>query len=192
MAASCNIRKARKSDARDVARLFEISSDGLAIYIWSKLQGPGQSLLDVGEARYARENTIFSYENCTMAERGGEIAGMIHVFQDTGPPAEVSESDPVLRPYLELELPGSLYISGIAVYENHRGAGVGSDLMQWAIAHARALGLTKLSLICFERNEGALRLYKRLGFSEIDRRPIVPHPMLHYTDGDAILMARDA
>lgn len=190
MAKSCDIRKARKADARDIAKLFEISSDGLAAYIWSKLQGPGQSLLDVGEARYARENTIFSYENCMMAERDGEIAGMMHFFQETGPPEEVPQSDPILQPYLELELRNSLYISGIAVYETYRGLGIGTDLMHWAFGHTRESGLSQVSLICFERNEGAMRLYRRLGFAEIGRRAIVPHPMLHYRDGDALLMAR--
>lgn len=189
---SCIIRQARKMDAREIARLFLISSDGLAAYIWSKLQTPGMSLDDVGEARYARENTIFSYENCMMAERGGEIAGMIHCHPDTGPPEDVRESDPVLRPYMELELHGSLYVSGVAVYEKHRGLGVGTDLMQTAFARATDLGIGKVSPICFERNEGAWRLNRRLGFSEVDRRPIVPHPTLHYADGDAILMARDA
>ena len=191
MARACTIRKARKADARDIAKLFEISSDGLATYIWSKLQGPGQSLLDVGEARYARQNTIFSYENCMMAERDGEIAGMVHFFRETGPPEEVPQSDPILQPYLELELRDSLYISGIAVYENYRGLGIGTDLMHWAFGHTRESGLSQVSLICFERNEGAMRLYKRLGFTEIDRRAIVPHPSLHYRDGNAILMARE-
>ena len=55
----------------------------------------------------------------------------------------------------------------------------------------RRSGAGNVSLICFERNEGAMRLYRRLGFSEIDRRPIVPHPSLHYRDGDALLMARE-
>ena len=63
--------------------------------------------------------------------------------------------------------------------------------MRWAFAHASELKLNKVSLICFERNEAALRLYHRLGFSEVDRRAIVPHPMLHYRNGDAVLMARD-
>ena len=191
MAGTCTIRRARKEDAREIARLFEISSDGIAQYIWSRLQGPGQSLLDVGEARYARENTIFSYQNCLMAERDGAIVGMIHLFQETGPPAEVPESDPVLRPYVELELYGSLYISSIAVYEKYRGTGIGTELLHWAFALARELGMGKVSLICFERNESAMRLYTRLGFCEIDRRPIVPHPSLHYRDGDALLMARE-
>lgn len=189
-AASCEIRKAVKSDAREIAKLFLIASDGLAEYIWSRLQPPGMDLLDVGEARYARENTVFSYENCVMAERDREIAGMMHCHPETDPPEEVRITDPVLQPYLELELGDSLYISGIAVYENHRGSGIGTELMHWAFAHARALGLSKVSLICFERNEGAMRLYRRLGFSEVDRRAIVPHPSLHYRDGDAILMAR--
>ena len=49
----------------------------------------------------------------------------------------------------------------------------------------------QVSLICFERNEGAMQLYRRLGFREIDRRAIVPHPSLHYRDGDALLMAHE-
>jgi ribosomal protein S18 acetylase RimI-like enzyme len=190
--ASCDIRNARKDDACEIAKLFMISSDGLAAYIWSKLQAPGMSLEDVGAARYAREQTMFSYEHCMMAERGGEIAGMIHCHAMTVPPEEeVSESDPVLRPYMELELNPSLYVGGVAVYEKYRGLGIGTALMNIAYARARQLSLGKVSLICFERNERAMRLYKRLGFSEIDRRPVVPHPMLHFSEGDAILMARE-
>jgi RimJ/RimL family protein N-acetyltransferase len=55
---------------------------------------------------------------------------------------------------------------------------------------ARALGRPRVSLICFERNEGAMRLYRRLGFEELARRAVVPHPLLHYSDGDAVLLAR--
>ena len=191
MARSCEIRNARKADAGDIARLFLISSDGLATYIWNKLQTPGMSLHDVGAARYARENTAFSYENCLMAERNGEIAGMVHSFPMHVTPGDAPESDPVLRSYMELELDASLYVSGIAVYETYRGMGIGTDLMRFAFARAQELGLAKISLICFERNDGAMRLYRQLGFSEIDRRAIVPHPTLHYRDGDAILMARE-
>ena len=143
MARACTIRKARKDDAREIARLFDIASDGLATYIWSKLQGPGQSLLDVGEARYARENTIFSYQNCTIAECRGGIAGMMHCYPEDGPPDEVRDNDPILRPYLELELYGSLYISSIAVFENHRGRGIGTHLMHWPSRTRRRSGWAK-------------------------------------------------
>jgi hypothetical protein len=36
-----------------------------------------------------------------------------------------------------------------------------------------------------------MRFYDRLGYREKDRRPIVPHPTLHYADGDAILLVRE-
>jgi hypothetical protein len=35
-----------------------------------------------------------------------------------------------------------------------------------------------------------LRWYRRLGFEELARRPLLPHPLLHYLDGDAVLLAR--
>ena len=36
-----NIRQAVKEDSVDIARLFLISSDGLAEYIWSQVAEPG-------------------------------------------------------------------------------------------------------------------------------------------------------
>lgn len=152
------------------------------------------SLEEVGRARYSRakSESEFSYENCSIAECDGEIAGMMHGYPMHVPENGPQESDPVLRPYAELELDCSFYISGVAVFERFRGLGIGTELMDFAFARAKALGLPQVSLICFDKNEGAMRLYKRLGFSEIDRRPIVPHPSLHYADGNAILMARAA
>lgn len=42
---------ARRGDAIEIARLFLISSDGLAAYIWGCHARPGQSLDEVGAAR---------------------------------------------------------------------------------------------------------------------------------------------
>ena len=54
---------------------------------------------------------------------------------------------------------------------------------------AIAKGFDKLSLIVFEQNKNAKRLYDRLGYREIAREPIVPHPLIHCS-GDAILMLK--
>lgn len=187
------LRPGAPADCREIAALFLVSSDGLAAYIWSLLDMPGLDLIDIGARRYAREGVAFSYQNCFMAERNGKVAGMLHSFpieaSDEGE-ALLEESDPVLRPYAELEDPGSLYISGIAVKERQRGQGIGTALMAMAEERARSLGLPRLSLICFEANLGAMALYRRLGFREAARRPIVPHPSLHYSEGDAVLMVR--
>lgn len=182
------IRPAIQSDSSAIAELFLISSDGLAEYIWSLGKAPDTPLLEHGAQRYARTGTAFSFENCHLAERNGEIVGMLHAFEMEADPGAEPESDPILRPYAELEDPGSLYISGLAVRESNRCTGIGGQLMDCAEEHARLAGLPRLSLICFERNTRALSFYHRRGFKERDRRPLVPHPSLHYGEGDAVLL----
>jgi len=184
------IRPALQEEAGEIARLFLISSDGLAAYIWSKMEMPGLSLEEIGAARYARTGTAFSFENCLVAVRGHKIAGMVHAFPMEADTSGAGETDPVLRPYAELEDPGSLYISGLAVHDHYRGQGIGSELVERVCALARLSGLPRISLICFERNEAAFQFYRKRGFQEVARRPVVPHPTLHYRDGDAVLMVR--
>ena len=185
-----DIRQAEKEDSGEIAQLFLISSDGLAEYIWSQVTEPGETVAEAGARRYAREGVAFSYENCLIAERDGAIVGMAHSFPMEADPDAEPESDPVLKPYSELEDYGSLYLSGIAVFEQCRNAGIGAAMMEAVNQRARDLSLPRISLICFERNKGAMRLYLRRGFRELDRRAVVPHPALHYRDGDAVLLAR--
>jgi GNAT superfamily N-acetyltransferase len=185
------LRPAAPGDCRRIAELFRVSSDGVADYIWSQLQPdhPGASLVEIGARRYAREKTAFSYQNCLVAEHRGEVIGMMHAFviAPAEEPAAARAVDPVLRPYAELEQPGSLYISALAVVPPHRGQGLGRRFLAAARERARRLGCPALSLICFDQNEGAKRLYEREGFTIIDRRDVVPHPLIHAA-GTALLM----
>lgn len=187
-AAPVTVRPARRDDSAAIAELFLISSDGLAEYIWGRMDMPGRAPIEIGAERYAREDADFSYRHCLMAELDGVVAGMVHCFEM--PPGDGVEEDPVLRPYAELEDAGSLYISGIAVHPAFRDMGIGTRLLEAAHDRARQLALPRISLICFERNEAAMRLYRRHGYVERDRRPLVPHPTLHYTDGDAVLLEK--
>ncbi len=61
--------------------------------------------------------------------------------------------------------------------------------MALAEQHARERRLNKLSLIVFEQNDGAKRLYERLGYQVVAREPVVPHPLIHHT-GNALLMVK--
>jgi ribosomal protein S18 acetylase RimI-like enzyme len=190
MQAETRFRPARKEDCRTIAELYRISSDGVADYIWRKLAEPGEEPIEVGERRYAREDTVFSYRNCTVAERNGEVIGMLAAFPmepdpDVSDPNE--EVDPVLKPYSELERPGSFYICGMALFPEYRGEGLGTGMLELARQQAYQRGLEELSLIVFEQNAGAKRLYERHGFREVDRLPVVPHELIHYV-GDALLM----
>lgn len=185
------IRPAGRTDSTDIARLFLISSDGLAEYIWSRITRPGETVTEAGARRYAREDVAFSYQNCLIAERDGRTVGMAHSFPMEADPDAEPETDPILKPYSDLEEYGSLYLSGLAVDAGHRNDGIGNALLAAVNRRAREFGVQRISLICMERNEGAMRLYRRLGFKERDRRAIVPHPCLHYDDGDAILLSRE-
>ena len=75
-----SLRPARKSDCRRIAELYRISSDGVADYIWTRLASPGEDILEVGRRRYEREGTLFSYQNCKLVDRNGEILGMVVAF----------------------------------------------------------------------------------------------------------------
>lgn len=186
------IRAARREDARKIAELFSISSDGVADYTWSTLAEPGKDVLDVGEQRYSRDNARFSHENCVIAELDGEVVGMVAAFSMETGESDYREKDvdPILAPYTKLEEPNSYYIAGMAVFPEYRGNGIGSKFLEIAEQQAKALGLNRVSLIVFEENRGAKRLYDRHGYYEVAREKVISHELIHYA-GYALLMVKD-
>ncbi len=183
-------RPARKDEGRLIAELFSIASDGVAEYIWTTYAEPGEDIFEFGAARYAEEDTPFSYKNAVFAELNGEVLGMLLTFPMEESDVEESEIDPVLLPYTKLEQYGSFYICAMAVFDEYRGMGIGTKFLEIAEQQAKERGLAQLSLLVFEQNEGAVRLYKRNDFYEIKREPMVPHELIHYT-GDVLLMVKD-
>lgn len=184
------IRPAEKSDCRSIAELTHISSDGVSNYIWSQFADQGEDLLDIGQHRYERENADFSYQNCSIVEIDNKVAGMLIAFpMYTGEEEKGSGCDPVLAPYSRLEEDDSYYVSGVALFPKYRGQGIGTHLLVFAENKALENGRKKLSLIVFDQNEGAKRLYQRHGYQITAREAIVPHKLIKYT-GDALLMVK--
>ena len=189
MADKYTIRPALKDDCLTIAALYSISSDGVADYIWTKHAKPGEDILMVGRRRYEREDSLFSYQNCTVVESEGSVVGMLVAFP-MYVDSSTDETDPVLEPYSKLEEDQSYYICGMALFPEHRGSGIGTRLLDLSEEHAREKGFQKISLIVFEQNTGAKRLYERAGYVEMKRESVYPHPLIHYT-GDAILMVKE-
>ncbi len=184
-------RAAKKEDSREIARLFQIASGGVVDYVWSTLvsQYPGLTPVEIGARRYAREDTPFSYKNCTIAGYNDVVAGMVLGYVMEGREGASDEpADPVLEPYGRLEIPGSFYIAAMATFPEFRGQGLGTKMLDLAGEQARERRCGSISLLVFEQNERAVKLYERNGFKVVGRAPIVPHPLIHYT-GDALLMA---
>jgi RimJ/RimL family protein N-acetyltransferase len=58
----------------------------------------------------------------------------------------------------------------VSVRQSERGRGIGTKLITHAEAFARERGARRLELDVFAKNEGALRLYEKLGFEHEGRR----------------------
>ena len=172
------IRNAGPGDCLAIAELALIAGDGMPGFFWADSQQPGQSLAEVGAGRARLPGANFSWRNCLLASIDGEVAAMLLAYRL--PSADENDEDPAdfpefARPLIELEqcVPESFYITMLAAYPQFRGLGLGSALMGRVDALAGAAGCDLISIEVFETNEGALRLYRRLGYELQESRPMV-------------------
>ena len=186
------LRPARREEARLIGAFFQIASDGMANHTWAQLAEPEEELLDVAERRFQREHVDFSYQNARFAVSGERIVGMVHAYPIVEPvpsPVELATMDPVLRPLAALDIPGSYYIAALAVDPARRNAGVGSRLLTAAEAEGRERGYSLASLAVFSTNQGALRLYQRLGYREVGRRTLAQSEHFRL-QGEALMLVK--
>ena len=64
-----------------------------------------------------------------------------------------------------------IHINNVAVLPQFRGSGMGSAILQHVLAEAKRLGANRATLEVRASNDGARRLYERLGFHAAGRRP---------------------
>lgn len=143
-------RRAGPEDAATIALLFRTSfcdtfahlyrPENLAAFL-------SKFTLDVWTAELRDERYAFQ-----VAEADGQVIG----FAKLGPPELPVEGK---RPWIELR---QLYISN-----EWRGAGAARDLMNWALAEAKARGGEELYLTVYTENRRARRFYEKYGFVEV-------------------------
>jgi len=188
------IRKADKNDCRSIAELALIAGEGIPACFWERSVKPGEEIEDVGAKYAASETANFSYRNTHLAVINTAIAGMLLAYRlpDPGDAEDLHDYPEFIRPMIELEqcVPGSFYINMLATYPAYRNQAVGTALMNYANGLAASAGCGIISLEVFEQNAGALRLYRRLGYSVTDRRRVIPHPC-HPYEGDIVLLTKD-
>lgn len=195
MSDALTFRPAQARDSRFIAEMIDISSDGIALIEWSEIaQASGEkSALDIGADNYASDDGDYRYRNCFIAELSCIPVGMILSFaMNSREPSDIVSPPPfdgndIFAPYKYLEEPDSWYICGVAVMQEHRGRGIGRELMQVARKQAIKYGYDRLSLVVFEENRAAISLYQGLGYKVIKRAPVVPHSLIRCS-GDALLM----
>jgi ribosomal protein S18 acetylase RimI-like enzyme len=193
MALASIYRPATKADASALAVLVDIAGEGLPAHLWSTLKAPGQSILEVGRERAAREEGGFSYRNAIVAEIEGEIAACLVGYRlddpyELGSFAEIAE---FVRPLvlLEAKAPGSWYVNVLATFPEFRRQGIGMQLLAIAERKASDSGACALSVIVAGENERAGRLYRRAGFAAAASEKVVPFPGYTHS-GDWILLTK--
>ena len=193
MEGSLTFRPARKADASALAVLVDIAGEGLPAYLWSTLKAPGQSILEVGRDRAARETGGFSYRNAIVAEVGGEVAACLvgYRLDDPYDLSGLDEIPPLVRPLvlLEAKAPGSWYVNVLATFPEFRRQGIGMVLLGIAEQKAREKTAQALSVIVAAENEPAARLYEAAGYEVLAAEPIFAFPGCPH-GGDWVLMVK--
>ena len=171
------VRSAAKGDCAELAQLINLAGEGLPLYLWQQMAGPGEDPWQIGRERAARDSGGFSYRNSIIAEVDGKIAGALvgYPVPDEPEPVDPADTPAMFVPLVELEnlAAGTWYVNAVAAFPEARGLGLGSELMRWAERRAADLGLRGVSLIVSDANHGARRLYERLGYAETASRPMV-------------------
>jgi ribosomal protein S18 acetylase RimI-like enzyme len=186
-------RPATKADASALAVLVDIAGEGLPAHLWSTLKAPGQSILEVGRERAARETGGFSYRNAVVAEVEGEIAACLvgYRLDDPYDLGDLEQVPPLVRPLvlLEAKAPGSWYVNVLATFPEFRRQGLGMALLGIAEGKARGEGAHALSVIVAAENERAARLYAAAGYEALATEPIFAFPGCPH-GGDWLLMVK--
>ena len=188
------VRSAARSDCAELAQLINVAGDGLPLYLWQQMAGPGEDPWQIARERAARDSGGFSYRNSIVAEVDGKIAGALvgYPVADQPEPIDPANTPPMFVPLLQHEnlAAGTWYVNAVAAFPEARGLGVGSELMRCAERRAVELGLRGVSLIVSDANKGARRLYERLGYLETASRPMIKEQWQN--DGENwVLMIKD-
>ena len=188
-----NIRAAVKEDVLDLAYLINLSGEGIPEYLLQDYLAVGETPLSAVARRLAVAEGNFSYINARICYEGDKLLGMSFAYRLPVPyeMEAIDQYPSVLLPLVELEavVPGSWYISAIAVLEHCRGQGAAKKLLNDAEIQGMEKGCDSLSIIVASENIIAHRLCARAGYQEVSSKPVIAYPgCLH--GGRWVLMSK--
>jgi ribosomal protein S18 acetylase RimI-like enzyme len=176
------LRRATPQDAAALVDFVHFASEGLALYVWTKMAGPDGDPWALARERAGGEKGAFTYRNAIVREEGGQaVAGLVGYPLPDAPEPIPADMPAMFRPLQELEnlAPGTWYVNVLAAYPEHRGKGYGGVLLGVADRIAADTQKTGLSIIVSDTNTGARRLYESNGYREAGRRAMVKEDWQH-------------
>ncbi len=187
-------RQAEIKDTAAIAQLLDVAADGIVGYIWQQSAVAGEDPFAYGARECQKADSWCSYSRVVVRQQKTTIQAILLSYPIPTmavEPAAETASTALLRPIHELEAQalGSYYIDSLAVGENHRHQGIARQLLEIAEGKAIDAGCGRLSLLVFEENTVAHKLYQSVGFEESARRRVVRHACHPYT-GDILLLQK--
>jgi GNAT superfamily N-acetyltransferase len=193
MSVQITYRMARPDDSRDIARFMCIAGGGVYEFLFDDLI-PFLTAVDLLSSGIGSEHYPISYRNCCVASLGedGEIVAAANVF-----PADLLKEDNYvllgserhnhIRPMLELQDWGSMFLNSLAVGDAHRGSGIGARLLSWAETRTAEAGYDRLSLHVWADNTSAVNFYQARRFVQVGVARIPAHPRLPHIGGSILM-----
>lgn len=174
-----SFRSAIQSDCSDLAIFADIASRRLTSFLWNKQATEGQSCLEIGRDQIRlRDDHFTHYKNWQIAESNGQTVGGLNGYILPKQPCDTGSSEvlDVVKPLNELKsiAQGTWYIAAAAAFNEVRGQGVGTAILQESERLARLTNCCRLTLMVGSFNTHAHRLYLRSGFEEWERREFLP------------------
>lgn len=178
------IRKMQKSD--DVLKTAELIYE-TDDFIFPFLFGKKEKAIWKLSKLVSLENNAFSYNRILVDQEKDAIRGILIENSQKHNRLETRDflktfrfwslvrlflGQALLFPILSSQFRGGRYIQNLSVDPRFRGQGIGTALMKAEIARAEAEKATHLFLDVSKKNEGAFKLYKKLGFQIVKKRRI--------------------
>lgn len=187
-------RQATPDDAKVLAKFVNVAGEGLPLYLWQNLAEGRESPWEIGYSRARKDSGGFSYRNAVFRMVNEDVAACLvgYALDDDPPATNYSEIFPMFVPLQQLEdlAPGTWYINALATNELYRGRGYGNELLALAEEICTSLGKRALSLIVADTNQNARRLYRRAGYRDVSKRPMIKDQWQH-PGRDWVLMVKN-
>ncbi|EIM07603.1 acetyltransferase [Planococcus antarcticus DSM 14505] len=177
------IRQARPEDAEKVAPLIINAIGDIANHMTA--QKEPEAVLEKVEDMIRGEHTRHSYHYTYTALVNGDIAGALVIYHGNQADAldrylikqlKKQGHERTIEPEAHTD---EWYIDTVSVDPAYQGQGIGSKLFEFAETLVSSQKGAKLSLNVDIDKKGAIRLYKRLGYSVSEPWTIIGEPFHH-------------
>ena len=188
-------REGMKEDSLRIAELDNIASDGAMEFLFHDLV-PNMTPVQIVASDLEKDSYPYSYRSAIVAEHDEAIIGMSLSFpgkyhQITDEMKEFFPHDRIehFKPFFSAPVEDSYLLDALCVDEDFRNRGIGSRLIELTKSKAREEGYDSLSVLVFKDNINAQNVYKKNGFSVIDRIELSSHELMPHKGGCLLMKA---